>query len=173
MLAHIPALLAKSLDHVCVIGFGTGTTIGNLSQYPEAKRIDVAEISSSLIKNSRLFDKYNGGVSQIPKVHFNEMDAFRFLEGTSHSFDLIVSEPSNPWVAGIENLYSREFYEIAKRKMSPDGLFVQWIHTYSFNDYLFRMVLKTMGGRFPSSFRLPAEGWRLRACGCLEAFFPG
>jgi len=149
LLAHIPGLLSTKLENVCVIGFGTGTTVGQLTLYPEIKQIDVAEISRALIDNASLFDAYNNHASSNSKVHFNEMDAFRFLEGTNHSFDLIISEPSNPWVAGIENLYSREFYEIAKNKMNPKGLFVQWIHTYSFSDYLLQMVLKTMSGQFP------------------------
>lgn len=170
MLAHIPGLLATKLDNVCVIGFGTGETIGNLTLYPEVARIDVAEISHALIKNSYLFDEYNYNASASPKVHFNEMDAFRFLEGTNHGFDLIVSEPSNPWVAGIENLYSKEFYQIAKSKMNPDGLFIQWIHTYSFNDELFQMTLKTMGKQFPNLSVFQLRGGDIALLGALRPF---
>lgn len=150
MLAHIPALLAKKLDRICVVGFGTGMTIGTLSLYPQTQSIDVAEISNVSIASSHFFDAYNYNVSTNPRVRFHEMDAFRYLEGTTEKFDVIVSEPSNPWVAGIENLYSTEFYQIAKRKMTDDGLFVQWIHTYSFNDDLFKMILKTISGQFPA-----------------------
>lgn len=148
MLAHIPAMFAKKMDRVCVIGFGTGITIGTLMQYPQVKTIDVAEISNFSIANAHYFDPYNNGVSRNNKVTFNEMDAFRFLQGTPANFDLVVSEPSNPWVAGIENLYSAEFYEIARNKLGEDGVFVQWIHTYSFTDDLLKMVLKTIGTKF-------------------------
>jgi len=148
MLGHIPALLAKKMDNTCVIGFGTGMTVGVLSLYPDAKQIDVAEISNVSIENAHYFDAYNYNVSTNPKVKFHEMDAFRYLEGTDRKFDLIVSEPSNPWVGGIENLYSKYFYSVAKRKMTEDGVFVQWIHTYSFDDDLFRMVLRTMSSEF-------------------------
>jgi len=150
MLGHIPGLLARKLDNIAIIGFGTGITIGSLALYDEAKSIDVCEISGTILQNSSMFDDYNGGVSKNKKIHFNEMDAFRFLEGTQKKFDVIVSEPSNPWVAGIENLYSSDFYEMALKKLNSDGLFVQWIHTYSFNDDLFRMVLRTMGKHFPN-----------------------
>lgn len=149
MLAHIPGLLAKSIENSLVIGFGTGITVGSLTRYPDAKHIDVAEISNFSISEAHYFDPYNGGVSRNPRVHFHEMDAFRFLGGTTRLYDVIVSEPSNPWVAGVENLYSADFYEIAAKKLTPDGMFVQWIHTYSFDDALLKMVLKTMTTQFP------------------------
>ncbi len=149
MLGHIPGLLSKKLDRICVIGFGTGMTIGTLSLYDENTRIDVAEISSTIIDKAYEFDAYNHGVSHNPKVYFHEMDAFRLLQGAREKFDVIVSEPSNPWVMGIENLYSEELYEIASGKLTEDGMFVQWIHTYSFNDSLFKVVLTTIGRHFP------------------------
>ncbi len=170
MLAHIPGLLAKDLEKVCVIGFGTGTTIGLLADYDDIKDIEVAEISGTLIEHANLFDPYNGKASQQAKVHFNEMDAFRYLEGTNKSFSFIVSEPSNPWVAGIENLYSKEFYSLAKRKLLPGGLFVQWIHTYSFDDQLFRMVLKTMGTSFSAVSVFQLRGGDYALIGSDEPF---
>lgn len=144
LLGHIPGLLANRLNHICVIGFGTGMTIGSLLQYSEVKRVDVAEISGTLLENISAFDSYNHAVSKSNRVRFHEMDAFRLLEGSSEKYDVIVSEPSNPWVMGIENLYTDEFYNIAERRLTDSGLFVQWIHTYSFNDELFRIVLNTL-----------------------------
>lgn len=146
---HIPGLLARKLDDVCVIGFGTGITTGSLARYKETGKIELVEIADTILKNASYFDAYNGGVSTHPKVSFNAMDAFRFMGGTTKMFDVIVSEPSNPWVAGVENLFSAEFYEIAKKKLQPDGVFVQWVQTYSFNDDLLKMVFKTITSHFP------------------------
>ena len=168
VLGHLPALLARKLDRSCVIGFGTGMTIGVLASYAETKEINVVEISDTIIKNRAYFDPYNGEVSKQPKVTIHEMDAFRYLEGTQNKFDIIVSEPSNPWVSGIENLYSQEFYKIAKKKLNPEGLFIQWIHTYSFNDGLFRMVLKTMGQHFPFVSVFQLKGGDLALLGLVE-----
>jgi spermidine synthase len=163
MLAHLPGLLSKSPTNVCVIGFGTGTTIGTLELYPQIESIDVADISGTILENKAEFDKYNGGVSTNSKAHFHEMDAFRFLQGTDKPFDVIVSEPSNPWVSGIENLYSYEFYKMARERLGDSGMFVQWIHTYSFSDDLMRMVLKTMSYHFPyvSVFQLKGGDFAL------------
>jgi len=148
ILAHLPALLTEKIERVCVVGLGTGITIGTIKEYPGVSSIDVAEISNFSIENAHYFDPYNRGVSRDPKVKFHEMDAFRLLQGTKATWDVIISEPSNPWVAGIENLYSEEFYEIARNKMAENGMFVQWIHTYSFTDELLRMVLRTMSSKF-------------------------
>ncbi len=150
LLAHLPALFAETPKDACIIGFGTGITIGTLALYPEVKNIDVVEISNTIINNRHYFDRYNHEVSRNPKVAIHEMDAFRFLGGTKKNFDVIISEPSNPWVAGIENLYSLEFYKTARSKLNPHGVFTQWIHTYSFNDELLQMVMHTMGEVFPN-----------------------
>jgi spermidine synthase len=149
LLAHLPALFAQSPKEACVIGFGTGITIGTLTLYPEIQNINVVEISNTIINNRHYYDAYNHEVSRNPKVHINEMDAFRYLGGTQKKFDLVISEPSNPWVSGIENLYSLEFYKTARAKLNPKGVFTQWIHTYSFNDQLLQMVMHTMGEVFP------------------------
>lgn len=145
---NIPGLLARRLDKICVVGMGTGITIGALADFEETKTIDVAEIAGTLIKFRSHFDAYNGEMSKSSKIKLHEMDAFRFLGGTTQTFDVIVSEPSNPWVAGVENLYTTEFYDIAKRKLAKDGLYVQWVQAYSFTDELLRSVLKTITSRF-------------------------
>lgn len=149
MLGHIPGMLGRELKRTAVIGFGTGMTIGVLTLYPEVEQVDVLEISPAIIKNAFHFDRYNGRVTKNPKVSFHEMDAFRFFVGSRKQYDLVVSEPSNPWVSGVENLYASEFYELVRKRLSPDGMFVQWIHTYSFTDDLLKMVLRTMSVHFP------------------------
>lgn len=149
VLAHLPGLLAPSTEKVCIIGFGTGITTGTMALYDGVNQIDVAEISGTVIANAGLFDNYNHGASKHPKVKFHEMDAFRFLGGDTHPYDVIISEPSNPWVAGVENLFSHEFYQVASHRLSTEGMLVQWIHTYAFNDQLLRMALKTIHKTFP------------------------
>lgn len=145
--AHLPGLLAPRLERACVIGFGTGVTAGELAGYSENQSIDVVEISGTLLQQAALFDAYNGGVSKHPKIHLHQMDAFRFLAAGA-PYDLIVSEPSNPWVAGVENLFTTEYYQLAKKRLNPDGVFVQWLQLYSFEDVLVRRVLATLSQNF-------------------------
>ncbi len=140
---HLPGLLAPGLERACVIGLGTGVTVGELSRYSENKTIDVVEISGTLAAQRALFDPYNGAVSKNPKVTIHEMDAFRFL-AAGDPYDVIVSEPSNPWVAGVENLFTTEYYQLAKKRLKGNGVFVQWLQLYSFEDVLVRRVLATL-----------------------------
>ena len=149
LLGHLPGVFSKEFESTCVIGLGTGITVGELTVFPEVKSVDVVEISPVMIQQASQFDRYNRSISQNPKVRFLEMDALRYLGGTKKKYDAIVSEPSNPWVTGVENLYTEEFYEMAERRLQPGGVFVQWIHTYSFNEDLLRLVLKTMETSFP------------------------
>src|SRR5699024_4217774 len=71
----------------------------------------------------------------------------------------------NPWVAGIENLYSQEFYQVARDRLEQGGAFVQWIHTYSFTDDLFKMVLRTMSSQFPVVYVFQLKGGDLALIG--------
>jgi hypothetical protein len=139
MIAHLPALLSPKVEKVAVIGFGTGVTVGTLAQNPEVKSVDVSEISGTIIENAHHFDTYNAHASSNPKVKFHEMDAFRFFASEKDNFDVIVSEPSNPWVLGVENLYTKEFYHRVTGHLSAKGSLVQWIHTYSFSEDLFQL----------------------------------
>ncbi len=145
--AHLPGLLAPRLNRACVIGFGTGVTAGELARYSENQSVDLVELSGTLLKQASLFDAYNGEVSQNAKIRLHEMDAFRFL-AAGDAYDLIISEPSNPWVAGVENLFTAEYYQLAKKRLSEDGVFVQWVQLYSFQDVLVRRVLATLSQNF-------------------------
>ncbi len=148
LLGHIPGVLHPKLETAAVIGLGTGTTGGVLSLYPTLNQLDVIEISPTVTQNLHLFDLYNYQLSKSPKLAIHTMDAIRYFTGTAKKYDLIVSEPSNPWVEGVENLYAANFYQIAKERLNPGGFFVQWIHSYSFNSELFEMVLKSMATQF-------------------------
>jgi spermidine synthase len=148
LLGHVPALLAERLDPVCVVGLGTGMTAAALATYSETEQIDIVEISETVLASLPFFDKYNNNVKDSPKVKFFLMDAMRYLQGAPNKYGLIVSEPSNPWTGGVENLYTEDFYKIAAKSLREKGIFAQWIHTYSFNDSLFRMILKAMSSQF-------------------------
>lgn len=150
MSAHIPMLLSrKPVERAAVIGFGLGETIGTMTLYPEVKNIHVIEIDPFVKKFSPLFDFANHGVSKSPIVHWSIGDAYHVLGATNQSYDVIVSEPSNVWVTGIERLFTKEFYDLVRPRLSEDGLYLQWIHLYSISDDTLAMVMKTFGDSFP------------------------
>jgi spermidine synthase len=150
--ALIPAVLTEPLQSAFVIGLGTGVTAGELASLEGIDRVVVAEISPAVVNAAPLFDFASLGASQHAKVELIRSDAYRALSRSEQVFDLIVSEPSNPWVAGVEMLFTHEFYAAAKQRLSSHGLFVQWIHEYASDDATLALVLRT----FRSEFRTAA-----------------
>ncbi len=148
LVAMLPALMIERPEHALVIGFGTGVTAGELAALPEMKRVDVAEISPGVIEAAPLFDFGNQTASKNPKLHMQRIDAYRALLRGDEKYDIIVSEPSNPWVTGVEMLFSREFLTAAKERLSPGGAYAQWFHIYETDQETVDLVLRTYDGVF-------------------------
>lgn len=147
LLAHLPLLLGQqNQEQVAVIGFGTGLTAGTAALYPEIKRLDVIEIAPFIRDFAPLFDFANGDSSKNPAIIWHLEDAYRFLTRSEYKgllYDTIISEPSNPWVAGVERLYTTEFYNLARTRLKPGGIYTQWFHTYSMSRETLALVLNT------------------------------
>lgn len=150
LLAHYPALLHRaSSRRAAVVGFGTGITVGSLTLYPELETIDCLEISPFVKEFSRYFDGANHSAGSHPKVRWFINDAYRVLSGSGESYGVIVSEPSNPWLTGVERLYAKEFFQIVSHKLAAGGIFSQWIHGYALSADTLGVVLKTFSSVFP------------------------
>jgi spermidine synthase len=143
LLATIPALLAERVEQAFVVGLGTGVTVGELALLPSVERVVVSEISPAVVRAAPLFDFANHGVTKSPKVEIIRTDAYRSLLRSDERFDVIVSEPSNPWVQGMEMLYSREFLEAVRDHLRPGGVYAQWTHLYATDDASIELVLRT------------------------------
>ncbi len=148
LLGHLGAL-ARAPRRVLLIGFGSGMTASALAAYPELERLDVVEIEPAVIAAAPLLTQLNRNVLRDPRVRVTLDDARNFLFTTRERYDLIVSEPSNPWIAGVATLFTREFYRAAQARLAPGGVFVQWLQAYSLYPDDLRMVLAT----FLSEFR--------------------
>jgi len=148
LLALIPALLAEKAERAFVIGYATGVTASELARLEEAREVVVAEISPAVIRAAPLFDFANGDASHNPVLHIAPGDAYRTLLRSDGLFDLIVSGPSNPWVAGVEMLYSREFLEAARDRLAPGGVHAQWFHAYETDAETIALVLRTYAAVF-------------------------
>jgi spermidine synthase len=148
LLALVPALLAERAERAFVIGFGTGVTAAVLADLDEIREVVVSEISPGVIEAARWFDPANGNASRHPKISIREEDAYRALLRSGRRYDLIVSEPSNPWVAGVEMLYSREFLEAARDRLRPGGVHGQWFHLYDVDTATLGLVLRTYAAVF-------------------------
>lgn len=145
---HIPVLFLPKYDSVLVIGLGSGITVGAVTQHP-VHHIDVVEISPEVKEAAALFRKHNNDALSDPRVKLTIEDAVTFLKTTKNTYNAIISEPSNPWIAGIGNLFTKEFFELAKHRLSPGGVMVQWIHLYESNNEIFGLILRTYTRVFP------------------------
>ncbi|HIF99164.1 MAG TPA: hypothetical protein EYQ54_19455 [Myxococcales bacterium] len=143
LLATLPALMARKAERAFVIGWGTGITAGELASLDSMTTVDVAEISPGVLQAAPLFDFANMNASRNPKIHVIQSDAYRALMRSEDLYDLIISEPSNPWVTGVEMLYSREFLSAARERLAEGGVYAQWIHQYEIDDETLALVLRT------------------------------
>jgi spermidine synthase len=145
----LPALLAEKPERSFVIGFGTGVTAGELGALDEMREVHVAEISHAVLDAAPLFEEGNRAPLANPKVEILRGDAFRSLLRATGTYDVIVSEPSNPWVTGVEMLYTREFLEAGRARLSPGGVYTQWFHQYEINEEAVALVVRTFASVFP------------------------
>jgi predicted membrane-bound spermidine synthase len=147
----LPAVLLPRLERAFVVGWGTGVTAGELAALSTTREVAVAEISSAVLAADPFFASANLGAGRSPKVRRIRSDAYRALLRSDGRFDAIVSEPSNPWMAGVEMLFSREFLLAAKSRLTPDGAYVQWFHCYESDDETLALVLRTFRDVFPAT----------------------
>jgi spermidine synthase len=144
----LPALFAQQAKRAFVIGYGTGVTAGEFAALETAREVIVAEISGGVIEAAPMFDFGNVQASQNPKLRIVRGDAFRALRRSDGEFDVIASEPSNPWVTGVEMLFSREFLESARNHLAPGGVYAQWFHIYETDTETVAMVFRTYASVF-------------------------
>lgn len=149
--AHLPSLLAESRDNVMVIGLGTGVTVGELTLYPEIQQIDIAEISPEVVAAFPLFGAATHNAHENPKVQMHIGDAFRILGRSLKKWDVIISEPSNPWVNGVDLLFTEEYYRLVREHLTENGLLLQWVQLYDTDPSILGMVLNTVRQSFPEA----------------------
>lgn len=148
LLGHLGAVLHPEPRRALVIGLASGITAGALAQHP-LDAIDVAELEPAMREASRFFEKENRGVLADPRVRVVEGDGRQILAAATRPYDLVVSEPSNPWIAGIAGLFTRDFYESVQRRLAPGGVVVQWLQAYSIFPADMQMVVRTFQEVFP------------------------
>ncbi|HEV8269261.1 MAG TPA: fused MFS/spermidine synthase, partial [Thermoanaerobaculia bacterium] len=149
LLGVIPALAHPHPRNVFVVGFGSGVTADAAARCPDVEHVDVAELERAVVTSAPWFRHVNHDVASSPKVRFLYDDARSVLVATPRRYDLILSEPSNPWRAGIANLFTADFFAAAKRTLNKGGVFAQWLQLYQLDFASVEMILRT----FSRSFR--------------------
>lgn len=149
MLGVIGALIHPNPRSSFVVGLGTGTTAGWLADVPTIDRVDVVELEPAVVESSEQYVSVNRNVLRNRKVHLEVADAREILLASRRKYDLIVSEPSNPYRAGIAGLFTREFYEAAADRMNHGGMFLQWVQMYAVDTRTVQTMYATLNTVFP------------------------
>ena len=147
--AALPLALAPEAKSAAVIGIGTGLTTHTLLQSLAIERVETIEIESAMAEASRGFMPRNSGAFADPRGEILIDDAKTFFSTRGRRYDLIISEPSNPWVSGVASLFTREFYARVRGHLNPGGMLVQWFQLYEIDASLVATVMRALGETFP------------------------
>ncbi len=149
MLAAMPLAYRPDAKSAALIGYGTGMSTATMLGSPRIERVDTIEIEPSMPEGARAFRFITARAYTDPRSHIIIDDAKSYFARSRRHYDVVVSEPSNPWVTGVSSLFTREFYARVKGQINPGGLFVQWLHVYSFNEPLLASVFRALRESFP------------------------
>ena len=148
LLGHLPLLLHENPRSVYIIGLGSGVTLGAALTHPIARAV-VSEISPEVVAASSAFVKENHDALHDGRARLIVGDGRSHLLLSGEQYDVIISEPSNPWMAGVATLFTREFFETARSRLRPGGIVCQWAHTYNISDADLRSIVSTFLSAFP------------------------
>lgn len=151
MLAHLPALVHPNPKSVLVVGFGAGVTAGSFLNYPSVTRLVICEIEPLIpAVVSTWFVKENNNVAKDPRTQIYFDDARSYVLTSDEQFDVITSDPINPWVKGAASLYTREYFQSVKAHLKPGGVVTQWVPLYESTLDAVRSELATFFEVFPN-----------------------
>ncbi len=144
----IPLAYKKDAKKASIIGLGSGLTTHTILADPDLEVVDTVEIESSVVGGSKLFGEHVTRAHNDPRSKIRIEDAKTFYSVNNKKYDIIIAEPSNPWVSGVASLFSSEFYKNIQNYIEEDGIFLQWIQLYEFNDDLLLSILKALDSNF-------------------------
>lgn len=150
LLAHIPLMFHPAPANVMILGLGSGMTAGEALHYP-VSRVDVLEINEQVIEAAQFFNDWNNHFAKDPRIRIIVQDGRNHLILSRTNYDVVISEPSNPWMAGMANLYTKESFETIRDRLNDDGIFIQWINAERMDWRTLAMIGKTFSTVFPNS----------------------
>lgn len=150
LLGHLPFFARPDAESVLVIGLGSGSTLAAAASHP-IKKLDAVELEGAVVDAARLFKDLNRNVLEDPRLRLFHNDGRNFLLLRPDTYDVIISEPSNPWMAGVANLFSYEHYRTLQKRLNSGGVVCQWLHAYSMSTQDLQMIIKTFASVFPNA----------------------
>jgi predicted membrane-bound spermidine synthase len=159
LVGHLPLFFKPDARRVFVLGLGSGTSAGSVLTHPTVQHVDCVEISRAVADAAQIFETVNGAPRTDPRFHLTIDDGRAFLAASRPgTYDLIVSEPTNPWIAGVGTLFSEETFRLAARALTDDGIVAQWFHTNALDDRLAATIVRTCRQVFPHAVLFRGSG---------------
>lgn len=148
LIGTLPLLIRDTTDDVLIVGLGSGVTLGSVQQFP-IKRVTCVELEPAVIEASHHFDDFNNRPLEDPRLTLVANDGRNFIDTTPEKFDVIVSEPSNPWLTGVANLFTLEYFRRGAERLKEGGIFSQWLQIYEMPPEDVRTLVATFNKAFP------------------------
>ncbi len=147
LLGQLPLLAKPDSKDVFCFGIGSGITAGTALGYP-IERLVVADNCEPVLRAAKLFEPWNRGVLTNSRTRIYLEDARTALKLSPQKYDVVMAAPSNPWMAGIGSVFSREFYQLVASRLKPGGIMAQWFQIYEIDDDTVQLVLRTFASVF-------------------------
>ncbi len=148
LLPALPLAIKQDVSDIGVIGFGSGMTTHTLLGSPRVKTVDTVEIEPAMVEGARVFKDRVYRAFDDPRSNVIIDDAKAYFSSSRKRYDVIISEPSNPWMGGTASLFTEQFYDFVPRHLKDDGIFVQWLQLYEIDMPLVASVLHALLPRF-------------------------
>lgn len=144
----IPVTAARDPRRVAVVGLASGVTAGAVLDDPRVQSLTVFELEPSVVVASHFFDHANGRPLDDPRTTLVVDDARAVLERDPTRYDVIISEPSNPWISGISSLFTEEYWALGRSRLREGGVFCQWVQLYGMGPEEMRGLVRTFASVF-------------------------
>jgi spermidine synthase len=151
LIGALPLLVREQSDEVLLIGLGSGVTLGSIEQFP-IKRVTCVELEPAVVEASEQFNDVNNRPLEDPRLRMISNDGRNFIFTTNEKFDVIVSEPSNPWLTGIANLFTLEYFKRGAERLTDDGVFCQWLQIYEMHPEDVKTLIATFKAAFSNVY---------------------
>jgi spermidine synthase/tetratricopeptide (TPR) repeat protein len=149
LVGQLPLLLAPRAEDVLLVGLGSGVSLGSVLTHP-VRQVDCLELEAAVVRGSRFFDAQSGAPLADPRVHLVVDDGRNDLLVRNRTYDVIISEPSNPWIPGAAALFTRDYFRIARERLRPGGIICQWVQLYEMWPQDILAVLRSFMEVFPA-----------------------
>lgn len=146
--AALPIAYRPDAKDIAIVGFGSGMTTAAVLGSPSVRRVDTIEIEPAMVEGARAFTSIVDPAYSDPRSEIVIDDAKAHFARSGRKYDVIISEPSNPWVSGVSSLFTTEFYRRVRGQLNDGGLMVQWVQVYEFNLDLLASIMGSLGDVF-------------------------